>query len=283
MGLRRGYILFGYLAAVFLVGGCASSAGGSAGSGPHETLDATLWVQTSAEYDAVVREIYRSAAERLIEALADSTWTAATEQAGDFWHLPPAVILDVDETFIDNVAYAARLVQTGTRYPEGWDDFVREARSPAVSGAIEYVNRARRMGITVFFVTNRDAHLEEATRQNLVWVGFTPDSTTDTVLMRGETQDWNSDKSSRRAYVASSYRVLALLGDDLNDFLPANDMSTPVRARAVEDHAIYWGRKWFVLPNPTYGGWMVALTRFSRDLDTDDEVELKRDALEPRW
>lgn len=263
-------------AAAVLFAGCAS-----AGAGPHETLDATLWVQTSAEYDSVTREIYRSAAARLTEALADSTWTAVADQIGEYWRLPPAVILDVDETFLDNVAYAARLISAGTRYPDGWDDFVNEARAPALAGALEYVGRARRLGVTVFFVTNRDEWLEDGTRRNLEAVGFRPDSLIDTVLMRGEIEAWGSDKTSRRVHVAASYRVLALLGDDLNDFLAANRLSREDRDAAADSHASDWGRKWFMLPNPTYGGWMVVLTRGTRDLSEDEEIAVKRDALDP--
>ncbi|HKL89502.1 MAG TPA: HAD family acid phosphatase, partial [Salinibacter sp.] len=77
----------------------------------HPTLDATLWTQTAVEYDGVTRGAYRLARGMMERALADSSWTAALEQADQpprqYREKPPAVVLDVDETVLDNSAYQA--------------------------------------------------------------------------------------------------------------------------------------------------------------------------------
>src|SRR5580765_652799 len=65
----------------------------------HENLHAVLWMQTSAEYQAITRGLYRLAAAELDRAMEDPRWTAIPEQAGrpDLAALATAVILDVDE------------------------------------------------------------------------------------------------------------------------------------------------------------------------------------------
>ena len=78
--------------------------------------------------------------------------------------------------------------------------------------------------------------------------------------MLGERSDWVSDKESRRRLVAAGYRVLLLLGDDLNDFLSGvRDASVERRAELAAAHADRFGSSWFVLPNPLYGSWERAL------------------------
>src|SRR5215203_940023 len=81
---------------------------------PHENLNAVAWMQTSLEYQASAVQAYRLAARQLDEALADRSWTAAIEQTGDASKLPPAVVLDIDETVLDNSPFQARVVRNNT-------------------------------------------------------------------------------------------------------------------------------------------------------------------------
>ena len=69
---------------------------------PHENLNAVLWVQSAAEYRASALQTYRAAEASMIRALQDKSWTAAIEQRRPVPDLPPAVILDLDETVLDN-------------------------------------------------------------------------------------------------------------------------------------------------------------------------------------
>ncbi|MQY64244.1 MAG: hypothetical protein GH143_08115, partial [Calditrichaeota bacterium] len=89
-------LLLGFLAA------CSSTPRSSA---PITVLDATLWMQQSAEYQAITQQTYRLARDRLDQALADPTCTAALEQTGDYAELPPAVVLDVRETILETTTY----------------------------------------------------------------------------------------------------------------------------------------------------------------------------------
>lgn len=264
-------------AATLLSGACASAPQG------RPNLDATLWVQTAAEYSSVSRSVYSAAARDLRAYLADSLLTAALEQEGSFSALPPAVILDVDETVLDNSPYQARLLITGEPYnSDTWAAWVGEGRAEAVPGALEFTDTATRLGITVFYVTNRRSSLEEATRQNLVAVGFPVRGDLDVVLTRDERPDWGRSKSSRRRVVAGTHRVLLLVGDDLNDFVDVDGLSVMDRDALAERYADYWGKRWRMLPNPTYGSWERALFGYEYGLTPAERTDRKAENLEPR-
>jgi acid phosphatase len=227
---------------------------------PDDTLFAVLWTQTSVEYRASALQAYATARTQLDRALADPVWTAAVEQQGqNSSSLPPAVILDADETALDNSPFQARLIVEGGAYDESrWAKWTAERAAGAVPGAVAFTQYARQRGVTVFFVTNRDAPLEANTRANLQALGFSLDDTRDTVLTRRERPEWASDKTSRRQAVARDFRILLLVGDDLGDFLP-NRGSVAERDARVAQYAEWWGTKWIVLPNPMYGSWESAL------------------------
>ncbi|MDX1618819.1 MAG: hypothetical protein R3224_08540 [Balneolaceae bacterium] len=72
------------IAAVMTAMGCSTT-----GRLNHPTAFATLWVQHSAEYDAVTRSVYRTAASTLALAQEDSCWTAAAEQKKPYASLSP--------------------------------------------------------------------------------------------------------------------------------------------------------------------------------------------------
>ena len=230
----------------------------------HANLNAVLFVQTAAEYAALARQAYTSAQLSLDEALDDPTWSAAAEQTDGrpFAGLPPAVVLDVDETVLDNSAYQARLIRDGRDYERAtWRAWTAERAAGAVPGALAYAREAAARGITVVYVTNRRADEEDDTRANLAALGFPLTGEADVVLTRGERADWAaSDKTTRREHLALRYRILQLVGDNLGDFIEVPTGTVADRRAAVDAYADYWGTRWIVLPNPTYGSWQSALS-----------------------
>jgi acid phosphatase len=223
----------------------------------HENLNAVLWVQRALEYQASTVQAYRTASLRLDAALKDAAWTAAIEQTSDASKLPPAVILDVDETTLDNSYYQAQLIRDGTTFnAETWDRWCLEARATAIPGAVAFTRDADTRGVVVFYITNRTAKLEEATRRNLASLGFPLRPGVDTVLTRGERPEWQaSPKGARRVFVASMYRILLMIGDDLGDFVVDSSGTPEERAARAAPQQDWWGRRWIMLPNPMYGSW----------------------------
>jgi len=105
-------------------------------------------------------------------------------------------------------------------------------------------------------VTNRSHELEQATRKNLIDTGFPMDDELDTLLTKGEEENWGSDKTNRRSLLAEQYRIILLIGDDANDFVSnTRDVSPELRIEVLTEHQEYWGERWIVIPNPIYGGW----------------------------
>jgi len=217
----------------------------------------TLWASESAEYTAVALQTYASAREKLAVALADPSWTACLEQQAGYETLPPAIIVDLDETVLDNRPFQIRLIRENLAFDEAhWNEWVREARSDAIPGAVEFLAEAERLGVEIFYITNRSHEVEEPTRRNLARHGLPVKAEMDTLLAKHEKPEWTRDKTSRRALVSASYRVLLMLGDDLDDFVTSPSESRNSRHETVVSEREMWGEKWFVLPNPLYGGWV---------------------------
>ncbi len=239
----------------------------------------TLWVRTSAEYRAASVAIYRAAGAALATGLTDSAWTAEPTQTGDLAALPPAIVMDVDETVLDNSAPQAGLLIEETCFPEFasvWDNWIAQRSAPAVPGAAEFIHTARASKdpqgrpVRVFFITNRECERRAGTESscpqqddtlaNLRSLGLDSPTLADDLMIRGERPDWGSEKLSRRLEVARQYRIVLNVGDDLADFLAEVRRQTPPsREQARCAHDALWGRRWFVLPNPMYGSWLVAL------------------------
>ena len=245
-----------------------------------QNIMSVLYQQTAAERLAGSLQTFTSAKQALDNALADPSWSALPGQ--DIQGKKPAIIVDVDETVLDNTAYEARMILDGTKYPEGWVSWGKEAAATEVPGAKDFLNYAAAKGVTIFYVTNRVVELKEATKENLTKLGIHWDQTRETVLMRGE-NNWDSDKGPRRTLVGNEYRVLLLVGDNLGDFVDAkdNNLSPSNRKSIVENYADYWGVKWFMLQNIAYGDWEGALYDFDYSLSPDEVHNTRLKSLEP--
>ncbi len=249
-------------------------------------LHSTLWAQTAVEYAGTARQAYGLAEIMMRRGLTDSTWTASIEQAEagaeSYRTKPPAVVLDVDETVLDNSPYQARLIRDDESYePESWKAWVREARADPVPGARAFTHAAVQNGVQVIYLTNRDADVEAATRTNLEALGFPVDDAPDAVLTQAERPGWEP-KTTRRQWVADRYRILLLIGDNFGDF--AAEVDTTVAARRQRSQAFreYWGARWIVLPNAQYGSWEGALHDFSYGLPPLRLLEAKHEHLHPK-
>jgi 5'-nucleotidase (lipoprotein e(P4) family) len=252
-------------AGIFLLlsAGCASTA--------NNNFNSLLWMQSSAEYKANTMQAYNTALKNIDAALSDRTWTAAKEQVGDCSSLPPAIVMDIDETVLDNSRYMGRVVLEGGEWsPVTWNEWVALRSAPAVPGAVEFIKAMKEKNVRVIFISNRECRKggnqasgycqEAGTIENLAKVGVAGVLPED-VLLLGEEDGWSSEKKSRREYVSKKYRIVMLFGDDLGDFLAGvkSGITPGERDRLVGENNNNWGKKWFMLPNPTYGSWINVL------------------------
>lgn len=245
------------------------------GKASAEGLNGTLWCQTSVEYEVACVQTFRAASLAVVKALENPEWTAALEQSGDYQHLPPAVIVDVDETVLDNSPFQARLALSGESFSSHrWEEWVQEAQAEALPGAREFVNFLKANNVTLFYVTNRKS--EAPTVEN-IRVELDPEVTPERVLCKYELKEWGSDKTPRRAKIAETHRILVLIGDDYNDFTYLGKTGSEERKKKAAAHEPFWGTKWFVQPNPLYGSWERAL--YSYGMSQEEISDAKRRLL----
>ena len=253
---------------------------GTAAPQPNDLLNAALWMQRSVEFKANALAVYALGKVRLDAALADRN-ASALDQSGAA-ELPPAVILDLDETVMDNSAYESGLVTSNADYnSRTWAEWVAAKEAKAIPGSLDYVRYAESKGVKIFYVTNRKADEEAATRANLEALGYPMGGNVDTFLTRDEKPEWKSDKTTRRDFIAKDYRVVAMFGDNFNDFTDKATGTTEEREAAFEALQAHFSTDWFMLANPTYGSW--ESTTFGDDfkLSNEEKRALKVKALQP--
>ncbi|MDF3127285.1 HAD family acid phosphatase [Rheinheimera sp. 1928-s] len=237
----------------------------------HDNMNATLWYQSSAEFKASAIQTYQTAALQLPLAIADKNWTALTNQKENFQQLPPAIIVDIDETILDNSPVAAQSVLLNAGFdPKLWDQWVAMASAKAIPGAVSFVNKAEAAGVKVLYISNRECEKRTGvndscpqkndTLRNLKAVGIEKVDASQ-IWLKSEQPLWSSEKESRRLLAAKDFRILMSIGDDFGDFLPdvKKNITPEQRSTLVDTYQNYWGTKWFVLANPTYGSWQTIL------------------------
>lgn len=238
-------------------------------------LGAIVWSRTSTEAEALYLQAYGMARRSLDLALADPTWTAAVEQTGNFAQLPPAVIVDVDETVLDTSDYMVERLRNGHPFSKkDWNDYVQRANAPPLPGALDFLKYAASKGVTVFYVSNREGvpsapELKDEvgpTRRNLAQFGFPNTADTTTFLFRDASRGWK-EKGPRRAEIAKTHRIVMLAGDNLYDFIDVPDADREKRDAAVEKRVSWLGTRWIVLPNPMYGSWEALVVGESKGAD----------------
>lgn len=251
----------------------------------NDNLNAAAWIQTSIEYRLIAGQTFRSALYQLDRALKTPDWDALVpdERANPATGLAPAVIVDIDETVLDNSPYQARLVRDGLTYDETtWDAWVREEKAMPVPGALEFAQAAAARGITVYYVTNRAAHLEEPTLKNLRAIGFPIDKAEQFLglgfFVDGCEQE-GSEKGCRRQFIGRTHRVLMQFGDQIGDMVTIVANNPAGREQAMAPYLGWVGERWFVLPNPTYGSWEPALFNNAWTLPENERRQMKLDSL----
>ena len=240
---------------------------------------AVLWIRTSAEFRSSAEGTYRTALQALRQGLADSGWSAEPSQYGGFSALPPAVIMDIDDTVLDNSEAQRRAALRDpctTGFTAIWDAWVAERAAPAVPGAAAFIRAARELQdaegrpVHIFFITNRECAARAGsdascpqksdTLANLRTLGLDVPTLESDMMLRSERPEWVGEKLLRRQQVAAEYRIVLNLGDDLADFIPGvREQTPPERELARCRHRDWWGARWFVIPNPMYGSWQRAL------------------------
>ncbi len=244
-----------------------------------QSMLSVLYVQTSTEFAANNIQTYANATKALEIALQDKKWTAALEQEENFKDKPPAIIIDVDETVLDNSPFQSRTILSGLSYPNGWSEWVNESNADAVEGVYDFLNFANNNNVEIFYLTNRLESFRDATIKNLIDLGL-PFKSDDMLLMRKEEN--SRDKTERRKLIADKNRVVLIIGDQLTDFISTKEAYVfhTDRKKLANKYSDMWGSKWFMITNPTYGRWELSIYK---DMPASEEMatEIRKKTLKP--
>lgn len=221
---------------------------------------AVRWQTTSKEYQLITRGIYHAAEQKLAElTLPDTSWV---------------VVMDVDETILDNSAYEVMLAQAGESYSlQSWNQWVESRLATLVPGAGSFIQKVFSRGGKIALITNREKPLDVATWQNLSqFIPITPENTclvgrtkadqaainghhiiNDKDLRRQQLESGQIDCFSvdaKKAFAQSTHKILMQIGDNIEDIRGVTQESADIntlRDRLNDDV--------FLLPNALYGSW----------------------------
>jgi 5'-nucleotidase (lipoprotein e(P4) family) len=267
-----------YILSCGLILAAATFASAQTAARPAADLDyqisGILYTQKAAEYRALAYQAYNIARLRL-DADFDKKNLKSLSKAER--KMPRAIIVDIDETVLDNSASNALSAKTNTPFnTKDWYAFSALRKSKAIPGAVEFINYAVSKGVKVFYVSNRDDVQMEDTIENLKKVGY-KDVSAENVMLR---QNGQSPKGPRRNLVSAKYRVVLLVGDNLDDFSDVFERkSIADRYTATDQNKDLWGKKFIVLPNAMYGTWENAIYEYQR-LTEAQKAERRAAALE---
>jgi 5'-nucleotidase (lipoprotein e(P4) family) len=209
---------------------------------PFRAPEAIRWARDSAEHRALFLQVYRMATAH-VEGAADT-------RAPGRW----AVVLDADETVIDNSQYQLERARDAKPFDaESWRAWCARREAVPLPGASAFLSRVRALGGRIAIVTNRT--MTECPDTEAVFrahgLAF------DVMLCRPDASP--SDKNPRFEAVARGttpaslppLEVVAVVGDNILDF-PGQGQA--IRKQGDEAFAEF-GARFFVLPNPMYGSW----------------------------
>jgi 5'-nucleotidase (lipoprotein e(P4) family) len=221
-----------------------------------------LWFQTAGEAKALYYQGYSIGKMRLDQIL---------EKKPD----KPAIILDIDETILDNSPCLALNAQTRKSFPANWSEWVKQARAKALPGAIEFLTYAHSRGVEIYYISNRNEDQKIATIQNLKLVGA-PMADSSHVLLQ---QKGEKGKEMRRNQVAQKYNIVLLFGDNLGDFSGFDHLSASQRVQAVDKYKEEFGKKLIVFPNPMYGDWEASIYNYDYSKTEIEKAKLRKEHL----
>ncbi|OYT13133.1 MAG: 5'-nucleotidase, lipoprotein e(P4) family [Bacteroidetes bacterium 4572_114] len=257
--MKRLYFSLSIISAYLLMTGCDR---------PNETnnkdsinehlIVATLYHQQAAEMKALTYQAYNIARCRLDEKLKGTDNPAGL-----------AIVLDIDETVLDNSPYEAKTILENISYPEGWDEWMNLANADALPGAVDFLNYANQHGVGIFYITNRKEKYRKQTMKNLLEKGF-PQAVNEHLLLRTD----ESSKEKRRNLVSENHEIFLLLGDNLSDFdMIFDKKNSGEREATVKKLRDEFGKKFIILPNTMYGDWLGAIYDYDHSLDNQQKLE----------
>ena len=225
-------------------------------------LMATFYNYYAAEYKALAYQAFNIGKARLKEIRID-----------DPENRNLAVVVDIDETILNNSPYEAKMILNKSGYSsESWTKWCKLEKAQPVPGAVEFLNYADSLGFNIFYITNRKKKfVEESTIENVRKMGF-PQATEDRFLLR----EGERSKESRRKAVSENYEIVLLAGDNLGDFYKDSGIFSE-RDKLMISNKDHFGSKFIVLPNAMYGEWVSSIGLPGNEKTIDSLLKIMAD------
>lgn len=192
------------------------------------------WVRESSEYANLCRQTFRMAQDIVRDQIKNSSGQKI------------AVVMDLDETVLDNSLYQVERHRLGLGFTQdSWSVWVKREEAGLVPGAKSFIDFLRKQPVRLIFLSNRMNENLAPTKSNLRKLGVL--RADDLFLLRVDKPDTKIKRRNEiiegkgRMKKAGAYVVIAYFGDSSGDF-PASS----------EDA---FGKTHFMLPNPMYGKW----------------------------
>ncbi len=227
---------------------------------------ATLWFQRASECRALYYQAFNMAKLSLDNQLATNTDN----------HKPKAVVVDIDETVLDNSPFETNSIRTGKSFTsDAWKEWTDMAKASPTPGSLEFLKYAESKGVETFYISNRDTSALAKTIENLQNLGF-PFADEKHVLLKTET----SIKTVRRNKVLETHDILIFAGDNLGDFDEfLEDRTTDFGFSKVDQMQTKFGQRFIVLPNPMYGSWEKEVLKSDQKLSPSEKENLRKKQL----
>ncbi len=219
-------------------------------------LQSILWYQHSPEMRALYIQSYNNAKIALLSNLKNKIHKQKKN----------AVVVDIDETILDNSPYEGWLFLTNNIYCDSsWNEWVKEAKAEPLPGTVDFLNFAKNNGCEVFYISNRKKDpLFEPTLQNLKKFNL-PFADEKHLLLKTKS-DTNSagktTKEKRRLMIENelNFEIVLLCGDQIadfdNEFSVAKGITEKQINERVDKLSGKFGSRFIIIPNPMYSDWL---------------------------
>jgi 5'-nucleotidase (lipoprotein e(P4) family) len=268
--MRTKNLLTLFAISTLLLSSCSSSRPTTQSNGStncNTSESAILWQQTAAEYEALCHQAFNSGLFWIERQATDEISQGK----------PLAVIMDIDETVLDNSPYNARLIEENSSYDyESWYNWSKQSSAKLIPGVKNFIESLREINIEVFFISNRSIEELEFTIENFRKESLAVEE--DHFLLRSD----DKSKINRRQQVFDTHEVIMLVGDNLADFnenFDQENFTVSSRKEIINEFREEFGKKFIILPNVMYGDWESALEEEDPNYPNSDKFKGKKSFL----
>ncbi len=222
--------------------------------------NAVVYQTRSKEYPVLASFVYKQATAALPQSFAPGE----------------VVVMDVDETVLDNSRYQKERESEGLGYSStSWAEWVKREEATLVPGVAAFIDKVVARNGKVALITNRNKALDSHTWNNLLAQGL-PLTTSNTCVVGRTAEDKEAvgqegmvnDKDLRRMQLtqgkiacsntskdatstwAVPHTIIMQIGDNIEDVGGVTQESANVELLMPRV-----GTEIFILPNPMYGSW----------------------------